>query len=156
SIEGVRLPGLSAFLAATKPLAAWPVELRLLQSQLLAAEGVTAEEGAFLGALAEQPGDAATWAVYSDWLQEQGEQAAGLTVLRRALQGVCRIPAWRLDDPDPWRDYGRGPIGNAQEEVRRRTRKLTRETHHDPAKSRVQVGEHVAQLGLHVDRWGRK
>ena len=93
SIPGVRLPGLSQFLAG----AGWPFELRLLQSQLLAAERLKAEEAAFVGALIEQPGDEATWGAYSDWLEERAEPWAGLTVLRWALEGACRVPAWRID-----------------------------------------------------------
>jgi uncharacterized protein (TIGR02996 family) len=43
------------------------------------------EERAFLDALKANPGDDLTWGVYSDWMQERGQRAAGYRLLERAL-----------------------------------------------------------------------
>jgi uncharacterized protein (TIGR02996 family) len=46
------------------------------------------EERAFLDALRADPGDDLTWDVYSDWLQERGQRAAGYRLLERVLPRV--------------------------------------------------------------------
>jgi uncharacterized protein (TIGR02996 family) len=153
-LDGVRLPGLCRHLARATPQEKWPFELRLLRSQLFEG-GKGREETGFLRALADNPDDEATWGVYSDWLQERGELPAGAEILRRALAGVSRLPAYEIYTASA-RGFGLGPVPKAREELAALSAQLKRAGTHEPGKSVIQVSEHLAQLGLHTADWGRR
>jgi uncharacterized protein (TIGR02996 family) len=151
-LEGVRVPDLVRYLARHEPCEHWSVYWLILRARLLA-NGATAEplEERFLEALLDDPDDELTWAAYSDWLQERNLPSPGVVLLGRALEALVTFPL-------------EGNIFVAWEGVRFGTVRQTRSaldqvaaadqpqqpTSHDPSKSRVHVGEHLAQLCAHV------
>lgn len=153
-IRGVRLLDLGRYLARTAPGEGWGDYLALLRSQLFAASVTSdpTEEG-FRRALFATPDDEATWAAYSDWLQERGERPAGLVLLERALEAVTRFPVRALAH-EVWEAVATGTVA----ETRTALDKLLaenppRDRREGTDKSLVQVEEHVATLCLHTDTW---
>jgi uncharacterized protein (TIGR02996 family) len=152
--DGVRLPELCRHLAQTTPEGDWPFELRLLRSQVLGNKADhDPREAGFLDALAERINDTATWAAYSDWLEEHGQLPGGVTILRRALARCSQYPVATICNSINTSAAGRGPIAQAQQEMDGLTAQLRRAGNHEPSRSLIQVAGHVAQLGLHTDRW---
>jgi uncharacterized protein (TIGR02996 family) len=164
-IRGIRLPELCRYLARTMSREDrsgnnwggydWSGYLSLLRS-LLFATPVTADaaEEGFRRALLAAPDDGATWAAYSDWLQEMGERPAGLAFLERGLQAVTRYPVMDLPD-ESWEAVASGSVTDARKALQKvLAGKSPRDRREGASKSRVQVDEHVATLCLHVDTWG--
>src|SRR5262249_5083139 len=114
------------------------------------------EETGLLRGLAEDPGAEATWGVYSDWLQDRGEQPAGAVVLRRALAAASRGPVARLCNSLPTPGLGTASIPQARAEMAGLETQLKQAGTHDPAKSLVQVSDHVAQMCVHTATWGKR
>jgi uncharacterized protein (TIGR02996 family) len=156
-VKGVRIADLARYLMREVPEDAWSGYWQLLRTQLLA-EGVTADplEDRFREVLLDDPDDRATWAAYSDWLQEQGRPPAGLAVLEQGLRSLARLPQ---DLPnEAWEAVRSGSVREARRKLDAilRMHKRQRPSTHDPAKSCVHVSEHVAQLCWHVARWDRR
>jgi uncharacterized protein (TIGR02996 family) len=155
-LDGVRLPDLAGYLATAVPpkkAGAWPFELALLRSQLLAdPPDAAGEEAAFLKLLREEPQEAGHWNVYSDWLAERGAPPAGCVVLERALQQSARFPVGSICNSINTTELARGSLSAARAELEALLPRFAGEL--DTAKSRVQVEQHVAQLCLHTARWG--
>jgi uncharacterized protein (TIGR02996 family) len=162
--EGVRIPDLCRYLACgPDPSDRWSNYLLLLRSQLLASP-ITSDpfEDCFRLALLDQPDDETTWDAYSDWLQEQGQRRAGLVVLERALQSVRHFPvtqlphqAWEVLGSASIQEAVRIPLPQARQNLAQVMidNPSSARFRHDPARSRIQVEEHLAQLCLHVARW---
>ncbi len=106
-------------------------------------------EAAFLRALRARPDDDATWAVYSDWLQDRGHRPAGLHLLARTLAWAGRWYAGGRKPPWPL------PAGEDLKSLAAwaepQVAALERLT--DPPRSQVHVADHVAQLALHYNTW---
>jgi hypothetical protein len=146
--EGLRLPDLVRHLVCAgneKP--SLPFEMQLLWTQLLASPPkCSPTEKAFLTDLRLQQRDDPAWQVYSDWLVDQGELPAGLTLLQRALQRLTRFAPREVNYSV--RDFDLLLMLNV-EEARRNLDRLAkgfRQREHDPRKARVHVEEHLAQL----------
>jgi uncharacterized protein (TIGR02996 family) len=154
-LKGVRVPDLARYLASHKPSESWSGYWHLLRAQLLAGGATTdpLEEG-FREALLDDPDNDATWAAYSDWLQEQGLPEAGLSVLERALRAVARYPFHHLPDT-AWEAIRQGTVREARSALEEAlaANKPGRRYSHDPSKSLIHVEEHLAQLCVHVARW---
>jgi uncharacterized protein (TIGR02996 family) len=154
-IPGVRLPDLARYLTRAAP-AEWPLELRLLRSQLLAApEGADLTEQGFLDEM-RTGSDDTPWLAYSDWLAEQGRPAAGVVLLERALQAAGHYPLAVVCNRLPTTGAGAGPIPEARKELQALAARLGGRTGNNPALSLVHVEEHLAQLCLHTARWGNR
>jgi uncharacterized protein (TIGR02996 family) len=153
--SGLRLPDLARHLALATPAGeAWPFPLRLLRAQLLQPpDPPSAQEAAFLQALREGTGDETNWAVYSDWLQEQGRPAAGLAVLERALLACTRFPVASILNSIDTRPLALGDLAAARAQCEELLGQFAR-SGHQPALSRCHVEEHLAQLCLHTGHWG--
>jgi uncharacterized protein (TIGR02996 family) len=150
-IPGVRLPQLARYLIRNFVAEGeWPWELLLIRSQLLAEEGRPGTpEAGFLEDIRSNPHDDTPWLVYSDWLCEQNQLAADLVLLEQGLRRVCTLPVRRV-----YAKYVDEQLRTERvEESRRYLASLVptlRPSSHDPGQSRVQVAEHVAQVGLHI------
>jgi uncharacterized protein (TIGR02996 family) len=151
-IPGMRLPELARHLVHAAPdESTWPRELLMLRPWFLPSPpGVSPTEEAFLDDLRRQPGDFTPWMVYSDWLIDQGQLCADLTLLQRAFQGMARFApraiAYKVDqsvllDRDP--ETVRAAIESSAD-------KLKLHASH-PERSCIHVEEHLAQLCLHAD-----
>jgi uncharacterized protein (TIGR02996 family) len=89
-VRGLRMDELPAWLARMEPGVDFPIELRLLRSRLLQAPAeASPRERELLALLEADPADRARWAVYSDWLMEQGLGPAPVVVMQRALQACA-------------------------------------------------------------------
>jgi uncharacterized protein (TIGR02996 family) len=99
-IDGVRLADLPRFLfslPAGEELENkfdWPFRT-LAASAHLFADTAEGEERVWMQAVRTNPGDAACWAAYSDWLEERGQPPAGVRVLTEVL---TRCECWYWDD----------------------------------------------------------
>jgi uncharacterized protein (TIGR02996 family) len=154
--RGVRLPDLCRHLATATPPLEWPFELKLLRSQLfLEPKKAVKQEQAFLRGLQENPQDEATWQAYSDWLEERGQPHAGPLLLRRAFEGAARYPFAPMLNTMDLRSSGQGPVAAARQEIDKLVKQLKGSPTHNPALSLTAVEEHVAQLCVHTDRWGK-
>jgi uncharacterized protein (TIGR02996 family) len=153
--SGLRLPDLARHLARTSPAGGdWPFPLRLLRSQLLQAPDKARPQGkAFLQAIQDNPGDESNWAVYSDWLEDQGRPRAGPAVLERALTACARYPVADILNGIDTRGLGLGDLPAARKECEELLKRFEGRAGHDPAQSLVHVEDHLAQLCLHTDRW---
>jgi len=153
----VRLPDLARHLAHASPAGQdWRFPLRLLRAQLLRPpDGAGPQELGFLQAIQNAPRDEANWAVYSDWLQEQGRPPAGLAVLERALLACTRFPVASIMNSVDTRPLGLGEGAAARAELEGLLGQFARGGH-QPALSRCHVEEHLAQLCLHTGRWDNR
>jgi uncharacterized protein (TIGR02996 family) len=156
--SGLRLPDLARHLSGSSPTGEdWPFELRLLRAQLLQPPDMARpQEKAFLQAIQANPGDATNWAVYSDWLQEQGRPRAGLAVLERALTACARYPVADILNTIDTRGLALGDLPAVRPECEELLARFAGRASHDPARSLVHVEGHLAQLCLHTGRWGRR
>jgi uncharacterized protein (TIGR02996 family) len=155
-IEGVRIPDLARYLCVEDDLGDASDYLLLVRSQLLATP-LTADpfEEGFRKALLEDLGDEATWGAYSDWLQEQGERQLGLTLLEQALKSATHFPVADMDKA--WKTLRRVmPISRAHASLQKAMSGKKPGRLPDPAKSHVQVEEHLAQLCIHTETWGKE
>lgn len=155
--SGLRLPDLARHLAGATPAGQnWPFPLRLLRAQLLQfPDKPSGQEKAFLQAIQEGPGDETNWAVYSDWLQEQGRPPAGLAVLEHALTACARFPVAVIMNTIDTRGFGTGEVWTAPQEMAALLLKVQGSGSHDPGRSLARVEDHLAQLCLHTGRWGK-
>jgi uncharacterized protein (TIGR02996 family) len=154
-IDGVRVPDLARYFAGVHPGKGWPRELLLLRSQLFATpEAAIRSQKGFLDALMERPSEDAGWKIYSDWLEEHGQRQPGLVLLERALTGTSQLPFMALTNEGSWPQLGRGTLASARQKLEGIIKKLHSVGNHDPSKSLIHVGEHLAQLCLHTNRWG--
>jgi uncharacterized protein (TIGR02996 family) len=153
-IDGVRLPDLARYLCEEDPTRCPGGFLFLIRSQLLSSP-VTGEavEDAFRQAILANPGDDASWAAYSDWLQERDQWPVGMALLEQALSAVARMPVAHLPGEEIWL-VRPGPVAEDGAFVARLLADLPPGRAPDPAKGRLQVQEHLAQVCLHTDRWG--
>jgi uncharacterized protein (TIGR02996 family) len=154
-LEGVRVPDLARYLARHKPSEMWSGYWLLLRTQLLADGATTVPlEKHFRETLLDDPDDDATWAAYSDWLQERGLPPAGLLVLERALRALARYPLAALPD-SAWEVVRQGTVREARAalEAAFAAHRPGRTPDHDPSKSLIHVEEHLAQLCVHVAHW---
>jgi uncharacterized protein (TIGR02996 family) len=156
--SGLRLPDLARHLARVAAAGEdWPFELRLLRAQLLQPpDKARPQEQAFLQAIRVDPGDETNWAVYSDWLQEQGRPRAGLAVQERALTACARYPVAVILNRIDTRGIGLGDLSAARQECAGLLGQFEGRTSHEPARSLVHVEDHLAQLCLHTGRWGQR
>jgi uncharacterized protein (TIGR02996 family) len=156
--SGLRLPDLARHLAVSSPAdESWPFPLRLLRAQLLQApDKAPAQEKAFLQAIQANPGDATNWAVYSDWLQEQGRPGAGAAVLERALTACTRYPVAVILNTIDTRKFALGDVPAARQECDGLAGQVRSGVTHDPARSLLHVEDHLAELCLHTGGWGRR
>jgi uncharacterized protein (TIGR02996 family) len=156
-VSGVRLPDLARHLARSSPTGEnWPFPLRLLRAQLLQApDEAGPQERGFLQAIHGNPRDETNWAVYSDWLQEQGRPRAGLAVLERALLACTRFPVASILNSVDTRPLALGHLDAARAQCEELLGQFAR-SGHQPAQSRCHVEEHLAQLCLHTGRWGKR
>src|SRR5262245_12307944 len=151
-VAGVRLPELMRYLARCTPDPEGGNLVELPRALLTVAPAEAGPlERAFLQAIREDPDDDASWNAYSDWLQERGEPPAGLHTLRRALTWAGR---WY----DAKHEGRLGPRADVAEDLASAARAAEQgvaalERDNRPSRSLVHVGEHVAQLCLHYDRW---
>jgi uncharacterized protein (TIGR02996 family) len=150
-IDGVRLPELARHVCHQPPDTdsdnRWPSYLRSLPALLLA--GVTSAdpmEAAFLEAIRAAPGDAATWAAWSDWRQERSGELPGLGLLRGTFERLARLPG-SLQRKLP-RDADLDTACRQLLEVEARHRDELRATIH----SLIHVEAHLAQMCLDVSR----
>jgi uncharacterized protein (TIGR02996 family) len=128
-----------------------------LRAQLLQApDKARPQETAFLRAIRDNPGDETNWAVYSDWLQEQGRPRAGLAVLERALTACTRHPVAAILNSIDTRGIGLGDLSAARQECEGLPGQFAGRLTHDPARSLVHVEDHLAQVCLHTGRWGQR
>jgi hypothetical protein len=155
-VEGVRIPDLARYLLGLDPSTSPGDSVLLLRSQLLAVP-LTAEpiEQRFYQALLTNPDDEASWRACCDWLHEQSGRPGGLVLLENALTAVTRLPLLELPD-GAWSGLEAGNVAEARQvlEAEMAAHPSGRPRRHDPAKSRLQVDEHVVVLCLHVSRWG--
>src|SRR5262249_7649182 len=132
-LRGIRIPQLARYLAANVPGEDWFFELRLLRSQLFAVPTRGAkEERPFLSALQDNPEDTATWGAYSDWLEERGEQRAGLLLLRRALERAAHYPVFPVAEQVDWTEVGKGSVAESRKEFQRLAKELKVKPTHKP------------------------
>jgi uncharacterized protein (TIGR02996 family) len=92
-VEGVRLPDLARRLCARPLGQEWSGYHRSLPALMFA--GVELRDlmdDAFLRAVRAAPDDPVTWAAWSDWRQERGEEPPGISLLRSAFSRFARIP----------------------------------------------------------------
>jgi uncharacterized protein (TIGR02996 family) len=137
-IDKLRLPDLCPYLLAQKKARLYEdrvlrlcFEWQLLHGQLHAeARAVNGQEAGFLKAIREKPREDVHWKVYSDWLMDRDQAPAGVTVLERALNRCTRQNLEKT-------------LGVSH-------------SNRDPKKSLLVVSEHLAQVCLHVERWGPK
>jgi uncharacterized protein (TIGR02996 family) len=156
-LEGVRVPDLARYLARSEPDGDWPFELRLLRSQLLMdPQQASREEKPFLQTIRADPADDSNWLVYSDWLEERGGRRAGQEVLARGLTAASRYPVAPLCNTTDLRGFGQGDIATAQQELHDLMKGFQGRQDQDPTRSLLQVEEHVAQMCLHTDKWGKR
>jgi uncharacterized protein (TIGR02996 family) len=149
-IPGMRLPEFARHLVRATPNDNWPRELLLLRPWSLSSPpGASPTEEAFLMDLRQQKGDFTPWLVYSDWLIDQGQPCADLTLLKRAFQGVARwaprAVIYKVDrsvllDPD---------VEVARAAIEASASRLLLHAY-DPKLSCIHVEEHLAQLCLHA------
>lgn len=153
--SGLRLPDLTRHLARSTPTeGGWPFALLLLRSQLLRPpEKSRPLERAFLQAVEANAGDETNWAVYSDWLEEQGRPPAGLAVLERALIACARYPVAAILNRIDTRGMGLGDLPSARKEYEGLIDQFKGRILNEPARSLVHVEDHLAQLCLHLGRW---
>jgi uncharacterized protein (TIGR02996 family) len=156
--SGLRLPDLARHLARSSPTGGeWPFALRLLRAQLLQPpDRPRPQEKAFLQAIQDDPGDESNWAVYSDWLEDQGRPRAGPAVLERALTACARYPVAVIMNTIDTRGLGTGDLGTAPQELAALRLKVKGLANHDPGQSLVHVEDHLAQLCLHTGRWEKR
>ena len=154
-IEGVRIPDLARYLCVEGDLKRASEYLLLIRSQMLATP-ITADpfEECFRKAILEDPDDGATWGAYSDWLQERGEPPLGLALLEQALKSATHFPVADMDKA--WKALGRfKPVPRARAFLEKAMAGTQTLRLPDPAKSHVQVEEHLAQLCMHTETWGK-
>jgi uncharacterized protein (TIGR02996 family) len=144
-IEGVRLSELARHLCCLPPDTERPHHLRKLPALMLAGvESADPTEMAFLRAVRTEPGDAATWAVWSDWRQERGELLPGISLLQNAFSRLARFPG-KLQNQLP-QDSDLDASCQQLIEMESRHRDELRTTSH----SLIHVEGHLAQLCLDV------
>jgi uncharacterized protein (TIGR02996 family) len=161
-IEGVRLPGLARYLASSVPDASDddPFELVLLGTLLVTApESLEPVESGFLQEMRSDPEDDATWAAYSDWLQERGEAPVGPVLLRRAFERLGRYPRAFRYDLVVGHGYGVGKKLRTQRRDLATAHQTLVELEKERGQGRdeapqslIHVEEHLAQLCLHMSR----
>jgi uncharacterized protein (TIGR02996 family) len=157
AFPATRLPQFARHLVRSLPEEnTWPFELKVLRTQLLASpESCSATEEAFLGELRQQNSDDTPWLVYSDYLVEHGKSTADLTLLQRALERVTRFaPRW-LNYTVDRSLFHQQNIEDARAAIDGLAAKVKGETH-NPKLSSFYVEEHLAQLGLHAHKGGRR
>lgn len=103
-IDGVRLPDLAQSLCLMPPDTREQylhAHLRCLPALMFAGvEPADSVEAAFLRAARENPGEAASWAAWSDWRQEKGGEPPGISLLRQAFARMARFPG-RMQEQMP-------------------------------------------------------
>jgi uncharacterized protein (TIGR02996 family) len=90
-LDGMRVPDLPRYLLTREepPEGEWPGELDSLGEAVRAyAARAKGEERAFLTSIAEGTDEAASWAAYSDWLQDRGRPAGGPYLLEMAMRAT--------------------------------------------------------------------
>jgi uncharacterized protein (TIGR02996 family) len=159
--QGIRLPALARHLLRATPTAGfpfqggWPLEPRLLRASLTAADQTLPEiEQTFLREVRASPAGDAAWNAYSDWLMDQGQPGAGLVLLERGLRQVAWYPVVTLGGGS-WEQLSLGPPESAEQELKDALGKLRGNWTYDSSRSLVRVDEHIAQLCLHTQHWGR-
>ncbi len=156
-VKGVRLPDFARYLA-TAPSAdgeCWSQSMALTRAALTAEDDVRGVEKAFLRDIRQQPRDDVPRNAYADWLQECGEPPAGLHLLRRGLTRAGRYTRQFLDDALKYGEVETGNLAAAWHALTQAEKeKPPTVARRGRSKSKVHVDEHVAQLCLHVDRWG--
>src|SRR5262249_30101098 len=85
-------------------------------------------------------------AAYTDWLLEQTGRPGGVGLLESALRGVSQLPVVRWADNPP----SELVAARLATTFRKRPR-----SHADPTKSVIEVYEHLGQMGLHAERFGK-
>jgi uncharacterized protein (TIGR02996 family) len=152
-IPGLRVPDLARYLARTDAAKLASGYWELLRARLFA-DGATSEplEERFREALLDDPDDEATWAAYSDWLQERGFKPAGLTVLELALRSLG--PYARAPD-SAFTAVRTGTVREARAALDRvmAAHGVDPRDTHDPAKTLVRINEHVAEFCWHIACW---
>jgi uncharacterized protein (TIGR02996 family) len=148
-IPGIRLTDLPTWLLQTEPTGewSWPLELRLLRSQLAPPDGAEATEAEFLRSLAAHPDRSETWAVYSDWLLGRGEQRAEVVVLRRALERCSELVVAHIGG-GTWKDRCRGDLEAAREDAEKLAQEFGGREPRARERSLLNVDGHLAQLCL--------
>jgi uncharacterized protein (TIGR02996 family) len=126
-IDGIRLPQLARYLSCHELprngcVFAYDVPA-LKQALFPTKKKAKTEEEALLLAIAESPGDDGPWHVFHDWLQDHGGRSAGAYVLQRGLRSATQM---QIGPYPGWK--------------------------FDPARSELQVEEHVAVLCRHVHK----
>lgn len=155
-IPGIRLGELPAWLLQRLPGDdwSWPLELRLLRSQLLGPpDAGEALELDLLRALQRRPDDDETWAVYSDWLLGRGQPRAEVVVLRRALERCVDLPVATITNSISWKDRCRGDLQSAHDDAAALVDEAGGVEARGLELSRLSVGEHLAQLCLFTAEW---
>jgi uncharacterized protein (TIGR02996 family) len=162
-IPGIRLGELPVWLLQHPPSDdwSWPLELRLLRSQLLgppasadaAADADEAVELDLLRDLQRRPDDHETWAVYSDWLLGRGQPRSEVVVLQRALERCAGLPVATITNSISWKDRCRGDLQSAQEDAAALVDEAGGVEERGLELSRLSVGEHIAQLSLFTAEW---
>ncbi len=156
-INGIRLPDMVRYLSGPPVTDSLSEYLLLLRAQLLA-DPITTDpvEAGFRQAILDNPDDDASWAAYSDWLQERGQRRAGLELLEKALTAAARLPV--LDLPNAaWEAVRQGSVTEVREALQPLLAASSGRKAFAPSarKTRVLVTEHLAQLCLHTGRWDK-
>ncbi len=155
-IEGLRLPDLARWIASHNPVVDrdWPLELRILKSQLLhVPEGADNTQAGFLEKLFADPDNVAVWEIYSDWLEEQGQPRAGIAELAKALERCEFVPIFYIGGHTYWSDgFGQGSLREMREQLDELTTTDDGEriTPNGTDPALLQISEHMIQFGPHV------
>lgn len=142
AIEGLRLPDLPRWLASTTPDDDWPFALLLLRALLLLPpKGASARERSLIAVIEADPASPGPWAVYGDWLAEQGEEAVHIVVLRRVFAEMSCLSVRDLFDCAPDEPfYGSFAVAHAEIEAQRALYGV------EPGRSEIATSTHTAQL----------
>ncbi len=124
-IAGIRLPELVRYLACAEIPdvgCCFHYDMQALRSQLFpTGDKHQAHEDPFLFHLRENPRDESLWLIFNDWVADHSERSAGAFLLEGALRRVSHCP---LASYPNWK--------------------------FDPAKTLIQVEDHVAVMCRHV------
>ena len=135
--KGVRLAEFPYLMFEKYADESWPLELRLLRSQMFyRMQELPDDERYLVEEIHKQPSNADSWSVYGDWLLENGRPPLHMTILNRAFQGVRQLETGCYDA-----QLARAKWPKPEEEVKKILSV-------DSPKTKIAISEHLAQACL--------